>query len=375
MNSITHAYSVIAFLLILGCTLMGLPMSVFSQSSESTTVETSIIDETDALILEDEVVGTTAISAEGSLATPSVAGASLKYERLPTDQVFSDFVVGPGRFVLEIAPGESKVVQLTVSNRMGSKKRFSFETEDMSGSTDGSQSVTLLGSQEGPYTLRDFIKTPVEFFDLEHSQRVLIPVTVSMPADAEPGGRYGSLLISIISDDQELDDVDGALPGTKVISRIGTLFFVTTPGEIERKGKLQKFSTIGDRMFFSEGPIDFGVVMENTGSVHITPSGDVRIYNMTGAEVGSVTLPSWFVMPSSLRVREISWNREFLVGKYTAVATIDRGYDNIIDEQSYSFWVIPLKPIGLIFLGLFLFFLLIRFVFSKFEFRVKTKGN
>lgn len=372
MNSITHTFSVIAFLLILGCTLIGFPMSVFSQSDDAATVDTDIIDETDALVLDDEPV-TTNEEAVTSASEERLPSDTFPREQLLGDQVYGDFVVGPGRFVLELAPGESEVVEVVVSNRMGVKKRFSFETEDMTGSEDASQSVVLLGQEEGPYTLRDYIQTPVEYFDLEHNQRVRIPVTVSLPPDAEPGGRYGSLLISIISDDLEEDDVSGAKPGSKVISRIGTLFFVTTPGDIEQDGFLQKFSTLNDQIFFSEGPINFGIVMENKGSVHITPSGNVRIFNMMGAEVGSVELPTWFVMPESLRVREFSWDREFLIGRYTAVATIERGYDDMVDEQSYSFWVIPWMILLPIFVGLFLFFLLLRFIFSQFEFKRKSK--
>jgi hypothetical protein len=78
-------------------------------------------------------------------------------------------------------------------------------------------------------------------------------------------------------------------------------------------------------------------------------------------------------MPKSLRLREVIWDRSFLLGRYTAVAKINRGYDDIIDEQTYTFWAIPLKLVALVFGSLFVFFLLLRFILSRFEF--KRKGS
>jgi len=368
MNSITHAYSVVAFLLVIGCTLIGFPMSVFSQDADLVESQVTLDEEETA-----EDISTSTESAEVVLPSSSYQIVdNYPREVLPDAKVYNDFVVGPGKFSLELAPGESKTVEMMITNRMGEKKRFSFGTEDTAGSSDGSESVVLLGDAVGPYTLRDYIKIPYPQFDLEHGQRVRVPVTVSLPSDAEPGGRYGSLLVSIVSNPVEIAEDENAKPATVIISRIGTLFFVTTPGEINRSGELKEFSTLGSKKIYSKGPISFAVVSENYGTVHLAPYGEINIYNMAGNEVGSVELDPWFIMPQSLRVREISWNRDFMIGRYTAVASINRGYDDFIDEQSYTFWVIPWTLIALVFAGFFIFFLLLRFVFSQFEFKRKS---
>lgn len=346
-------------------------MSVFSQSTVPASSTETVLEEESTVIDELPVLEAT-ITPEISVDLSDTLTDSYPREKLIGGEVFNDFVVGPGKFTLEIAPGESKVVEMVISNRMGVRKRFSFSTEDAAGSADGSEAIVLLGDAKGPYTLRDYIKIPDMQFDLNHSERVRVPVTVSLPADAEPGGYYGSLIVSIVSDAVDLDEEGGAKPGSVVISRIGTLFFVTTPGEIKHDGKLQKFSTVGNQWIYANGLIPFALVSENFGSVHLTPYGEVRIYNMLGNEVGFVEMQPWFVMPKSLRTREVSWNREFLMGRYTAVAKINRGYEDIVDEQSYSFWIIPWKLIVPVFAGLFVFFLLLRFIFSQFEFKRKS---
>lgn len=377
MSRIAPAYSaIVAIIILLGYTLAGYPASVFAQgestatTSAATSTSTSTSTSTAPSVAVDELATSSAPAVEAPAARSGPAD-TYKRERLMSDRVYSDFVVGPGRFQLEVAPGESKTVEMVVTNRMGIPKTFSFVTEDMSGTDDPNDSLQLLGDEVGPYSIKDFISVPHEEFVLEHAERARIPVTVSIPADAEPGGFYGSLLTQIISEDVERGESQGAVPGSKLISRIGTLFFVTTPGEITRSSKLQEFGTLGGQKFFTQGPIDFNIVTENTGSVHLTPYGEIRIYNTLGNEVGFVELQPWYVLPDSIRNKEVKWNREVLVGRYTAVAEINRGYDGIVDEVSYTFWVIPLELLAAVFGGFFVLFILIRFFFSRFEFKRK----
>lgn len=344
--------------------LVGVPAGVLAQAEDASANDSIVVD--DELVTLDSEATTTPETTEGEQPSP------YKTEDLPTDDVFGDFVIGPGRFDLELAPGESRTVELIVSNRMGEGRRFSFETEDTTGSDNSSRTVKLLGDEEGPYTLRDYIDVPAETFYLEHAERARIPVTVSLPADAEPGGRYGSLLVTMVSDSRPGDDNGGAQPASVIVSRIATLFFVKTPGEIEYDMELRDFGTMNDQKFFVSGPIKLLLEHENLGSVHTTPYGRITVTNLLGEEVGVQNLEPWFVMPDSVRTREIDWNREFLIGRYTATAEINRGYDDIVDEVSYSFWVIPWKLLVGVFVGLFLFFLLLRFFFSRFEFKRKS---
>jgi hypothetical protein len=94
---------------------------------------------------------------------------------------------------------------------------------------------------------------------------------------------------------------------------------------------------------------------------------------MSGNEVGFIELDPWFAMPESLRLREVSWNRDFLLGRYTAVAKINRGYDNIVDEKSFTFWVVPYDLLAAVFVGFFVFFLILYFILTRFEFKRKER--
>lgn len=288
-------------------------------------------------------------------------------ETIDTSHVANkDFVVGPGKVEIELKPGEQKIVNLKVSNRMGDTRIFKVGIEDFTGSKNPEETVVLLGAERGPYSLRDYIHVPEMNFELKDGERATVPVTVSVPTDAEPGGLYGTVLITTTSKNAAI-----ASGGSAIISRIGTLFFVNVPGVVRHDGKLKEFETSSGGKFFGKGPIDFRLLYENNGSTHVNPYGEVKIQNMFGEEVGNVVVDPWFAMPTSLRLREVSWDRPFLFGMYTATANINRGYDDIIDSKSITFFVIPWKIIAAAFLGLVLLVLIIRFVFTRFEIRKK----
>lgn len=285
--------------------------------------------------------------------------------------IIGDFVVGPGKVDEAITPGETKVVQMTISNRTGETRKFKITIEDAAGSKNTETSVVLLGDDRGPYSLRDYISVPHEEFELGHNQRAIVPVTISIPADAEPGGLYGSVLAETISREAVAGDGISSVPQSAIIARIGTLFFITVPGEIERSGGLSDFSTIPKRSYFGSGPITFGLLYENNANMHLAPYGEIRLHNILGEEVGFVELEPWFVLPDSLRLREVTWNRELLFGRYTATANINRSYNDVIDSRTITFWVLPWKPLTTGLVIVFVVIFLIRAFFRTFEFKRK----
>jgi len=98
----------------------------------------------------------------------------------------------------------------------------------------------------------------------------------------------------------------------------------------------------------------------------------VEIKNFLGKSVDKIELDAWFSMPDSIRSRKVSWQRKFMFGKYTATAKINRGYDNIIDEMTVTFWVFPWKVIValLIVIGLISWFLF--WIAKNFEIKKKS---
>lgn len=305
--------------------------------------------------------------------TPVVAeqqGNWYRSERIEGNIEVGDFVVGPGRAEITVSPGETVIQEITVTNRISKNRTFNLEVEDITGSADGSSAVSLTNGQRGPYSIKDYVSFPQKSFTLDLGERARIPVKITIPADAEPGGFYGSVLVSTDrSPDEKADDVSRS----PVIARIGSLLFVRVRGDAEIGGQTKSISTVGNKMWYEKGPINLSIAYENTGVVHVNPYGEVSIKNMFGEEVGFVELDPWFVLPKSLRSREFDWDREFLLGRYTVTAKINRGYDNKIDEVSTTFWVLPWKIVLGAFAVLFILIFSLRAFFRNFEFSKKKK--
>ena len=307
----------------------------------------------------------TASSTE--VVAPVIKQPWFKLERLEGIVDQGDFVVGPGRAELEIKPGQTVVYEMSIANRISDNRRFELEIEDVSGTEDGNQAVVFLGESRGPYTIKDYISFPEDHFNLELGERARIPVTISIPADAEPGGYYGGVLVSTVKNDGATTEAGTAQ--SPIIARIGTLFFITVPGETLKAGETKSLSLATPKPWFEKGPIELHLLYENTGSVHLNPYGELRIRNFFGEEVGFVEVEPWFVLPKSLRTRTVMFDREVLFGRYTVTASINRGYDDVVDEVSTVFWVLPWKVLVSVFLFVFILLFSIRFFVRTFEFK------
>jgi len=310
---------------------------------------------------------------ENTISDDEIEVPAYTTEFISGDEVVGDFVLGPGKTELSLEPGQAALVELIVTNRTGRTRTFNLEVEDIIGSANPNKAVVLLGDDRGPYSLRDYIQLSATAVELEHTERARIPVVVAIPEDAEPGGLYGSVLVNTVAIEGEVGNTSGTAPQSAVITRVGSLFFVTVSGESNKVGKLVDFGTVPEKKWFSNGPIKFQLLFENDGTVHLNPYGEIRITNLFGDEVGFIELEPWYALPGSLRLREVEWDRGLLFGKYTATANINRGYEDVIDTMEYSFWVLPWKILLGVFVAVFIVLFLIRAFFRTFEF--KRKGN
>lgn len=349
----------VGFLVVIGGYFLGANLQAQSDTTVDDVPITEFQSESQADTVPDTVTATIPVT-DNSL--PAV-----KVEQIAsTPTPVGDYVVGPGRTEVQVKPGETVVRYVTVANRIADGRSFSMAVEDMSGTADGSENIVLLGDQNGPYSLRDYISFPTDSITLGLNTRATIPVIISMPPDAEPGGYYGAVLVSTY--EAPTGEPEGRAR-SPMIARVGTLFFITVPGEADVAGELLDASTVNNQVWYQAGPVDFSLAFENQGSVHLNPYGEVRVTNLLGDEVGFVKLDPWFVLPKSLRLREVTWDREFLLGRYNFTVQINRGYEDIVDTKSFVIWVLPWKILLGIFVGVFILLFLIRFFFRTFEFK------
>jgi hypothetical protein len=198
---------------------------------------------------------------------------------------------------------------------------------------------------------------------------MVLPITIVIPQNAEPGGHNGAVLVSTSVTGQSTgNSQEGAVPVLNVTGRVAAVYLVRVKGEVIEDGFLEDFRLTSGQKFYERGPISFDILFRNNGNVHLNIYGAVMIKNSAGQTVGEIDLSQpWFAMPNSLRLRTVSWDRGLLFGRYTATANINRGYQDIVDAKSVSFWVVPWKTLVPFAVGLFVFIALVVWFSNKFE--------
>jgi len=198
---------------------------------------------------------------------------------------------------------------------------------------------------------------------------------INLPKDAEPGGHYATIFFSTKPDDE-----NGKAVG--VGGKLGVLFLVNVNGNIKEAADVESFdlvtktsdSTSSEKIStINHLPAYFELRVKNNGSVHITPSGQVDIFNMFGSKVTSVPVnpKGNKVLPNSIRRINSFWGESdeveysgffgnlkaewkgFAVGRYTAKVDAKYGMQNQPLNAEVSFWVLPWR-LGLVALMLLL---------------------
>lgn len=285
----------------------------------------------------------------------------------------NDFVVEPGKTEIFLNKGESVVKNITVTNRIDKTVKFKLSTEDLVGTDDAKQPIVLMGDQVGPYSLKNLIKPEITEFSLNMGEKITIPVTVSIPIDAEPRGYYGALIVSNEPDQLVSGSASDAQGQTRIISRIGSLFLVKINGEGKEEGNLEDFKISGpNQSIYESSPDSFEIAFKNTGNVHLVPYGTITISNLMGRTISKIPVDAYFVLPTSTRYREVLWQGTgFMFGRYTADINLYKGYGNEYEQRKISFWILPWKIVVPVFVGLILLISLIYYVLTRFELRKK----
>ncbi|MCB9821065.1 hypothetical protein H6798_00810 [Candidatus Nomurabacteria bacterium] len=204
--------------------------------------------------------------------------------------------------------------------------------------------------QPTQYSLASWINVSPETVEVPSRGSQVFEYTINVPADAEPGGHFGVIIVS--TDPQKVD-----LTGPSVVQEVGPLILVRVPGDTQEKASVVEFSADN---FKQSGPIELITRVENQGNVHFKPQGKIEIKNMFGNTVTSIDLEERNVLPGTIRKLVNEWNPGgFTVGRYTANLTIVYGENNQIASASTTFIIFPYKTILPALLGLIVTIVLI----------------
>lgn len=223
------------------------------------------------------------------------------------------------------------------------------------------------------FELAPWIVLKAEGLVVAPHERVNFPIDIRVPKDAQPGSHFGAVQI-LAGNPGETPDASVAIDrGASV------LIFVRVSGDARDELSVTRFS--GDKAAYPHLPVDFHIRLDNTGTTHLRPTGDVFVKDMFGRQVAAVPvnpgpLDYKTVLPGTARRFDVDWVRRklpentseywqqlknFGFGKYEATLVLDYGPDNRILTAAWSFWVLPWLAIATAVGGALLLLLLIGF--------------
>lgn len=241
--------------------------------------------------------------------------------------------VVPPKFELWGNPGEDVPYQsLKITNEENSSARLTITIEDFK-AVGEEGSVDLIGEGDDAYafSLARWIEVDQKELDFGPKETKVIRFKINIPKNAEPGGRYASLVINMATG----TNVSG---GAVVTPRVVSLVMLRVSGNVEERAEPISFEAItyGNN-------VDFVLRVKNNGSNHIKPKGTIVVHNLLGRKVAEIPLSAENVLPGAVRKMTTEWNPEkTMFGRYNAslVSTYgERGNKPL--TASISFVVIP----------------------------------
>lgn len=253
--------------------------------------------------------------------------------------------ITPVRTDIEVAPGESKVIETTVTNMTDAPITVRPVSNDfVAGDEWGTPALILEEDEYAPtHSLKRFM-SPLSDIQIEPGKAETVEVTISVPEDAQAGGYFGAVRFAPTSPDE-----GGQV---NLSASAASLILLTVPGDLVESLAMTNFDITQDgragSFFNSSNDIQATARFQNKGNIQVGPIGKLSVKQ--GDKVIYETDfnnkdPRDVILPDSARRWQIPVNKIGSFGKYTVVATFTYGQKNQTIEATKTFWVVPMGVI------------------------------
>lgn len=271
--------------------------------------------------------------------------------------------IQPVKFSYTLSPGQSVSDVVDVTNA-GDGDAVIYDSLQDFVPVANTNGIQFVGRAPDVTSVRDWITIhEPSSFPLKIGDSETVNFTITVPKDAEPGSHFGVMLFDAVPNSE-------ASSTLKVGTQVGTLVLVTVPGNHLEKGKIVDFTAPS---FLQKGPITFDTKFENDGTVYFEPKGTITVKNIFGKIVALVPIEGDVVLPTGARDIYSIWPVGFLLGPYSAVATIYDGDGNILTTASATFFALPIWYILGFVLLFFMLYFLFRFLKNRLNISISLK--
>ncbi|MEO8105496.1 MAG: DUF916 domain-containing protein [Candidatus Saccharibacteria bacterium] len=253
--------------------------------------------------------------------------------------------VSPVRTDITVAPGQTKIVTITVTNITSTAASLQAVINDFAASSDESgQPAIILNSNQfaKSHSLKRFTKA-LPNFTLQPGEQKNVSLPITVPADAAGGGYYGAIRFA------------PATPGgpnqtVSLAGSVGSLIIATVPGDIKDQLNISSFdvrSGVHPRSLFTSSKAITGVVrFQNSGNIQEQPFGKILLKDRSGKILGQYEInsadPRSNVLPDSIRKFSVPLDKVGTWGVFKLEGNFGYGSNGQLLSASTTFYVIPL---------------------------------
>ncbi len=279
----------------------------------------------------------------------TLAGLSGSSAQAATASTAAGFSISPPVHTFSADRGKSINGTIKVTNL--TDQPISLVVEKSNFAARGEEGEVELQESNPRYSLAPWFRISTPTLEIPAKKTSELKFSVDVPADAEPGGRYGSILVRTSP-----NRLPSGQSGAAVQQQLASLIFLRINGTANEKLEIASFGS--DKSNYEYGPVKLNTRIKNVGNVHEKPSGTIEIKNVLGMKVATLPLEDKFVIPDSVRKLTNEWKPgPWLVGPFTANLTVN-GPNSAKLTAKATFIVFPWKValvVLIILIALFLF--------------------
>ena len=272
----------------------------------------------------------------------------------------------PPRLEIIVNPGQVKTAQLKVRNESSTPKILTTTVHDFIVTDNAGTPIQLedITESENRWAAGSWIQVSPTVSKIKAGETKNLTITILAPTNATPGGHYAMVLHT--PETTAVLDSSGAAIQTNV----GTLVYITIPGDITQNAQVKKFTA---PKFSEFGPINLETIITNLSDIHISPIGAISITNWFGQKTATLPLEKINIFPYTSRTFQNILNRKWLFGRYQAQLNAAYGTSGQALRATTFFWVIPWRLIVLSLAAITITMILIKLIKNKRNKQNETK--
>lgn len=286
--------------------------------------------------------------------------------------------IAPPVMSLRGNPGQVIKTQISLRNIAAGDLLVSGQINDfVAAGEDGVPKILLEEKGENPYSIKGWVSPTPEML-MNSRQIKKLPITITIPASASPGGHYGVIRFTAVP-----PELKGT--GVSLSASLGSLVLITVSGDVKEGLAVQEFSINNggkSGKLFESTPLNFVERIKNTGNTHEQPVGQVTVKDMFGKTIAAVNvnLPPRNILPASIRkftqpLDKSVIGKKKLFGRYTANLTLTYGAKKQTLTDTAVFWVIPYRLIAIIVSVLIISFFALRYGIKRYNKAIIAKAT